>query len=106
MTDAPLDLVELAGGPMLTPAQRKRLQKVTKKNGYAAPPGGGPRGETCGSCEYLFRNRLQKTYLKCELMRAHWTGGAGTDVKARAPACREWKRPDPGRPVPPHGSGP
>ncbi|MDF9791412.1 hypothetical protein M2440_002113 [Methylorubrum extorquens] len=23
-------------------------------------------------------------------MRAHWTGGKGTDVLATAPACRNW----------------
>ena len=97
MTDDPgPDLVELAGGPMLTLAQRKALLwKKPKKHGYAAPPGTGPSGETCGSCAHLFRNRMAKTYLKCSLMRAHWTGGLGTDVRARSPACRNWKAKEP-----------
>jgi hypothetical protein len=34
---------------------------------------------------------MAKTYLKCELMKAYWTGGAGSDIKARAPACRRWE---------------
>lgn len=38
--------------------------------GYAAPPGTGPKGETCGSCAHLYRNRLAKTYLKCALIHS------------------------------------
>ena len=72
---------------------RRRRDPVP--NGYAARTGTGPAGETCGSCAHLYRNRMAKTYLKCGLMRAHWTGGRATDVLARAPACREWSRPDP-----------
>ena len=74
-------------------ALRQMKRKTTQPNGYAARPGSGPEGETCGSCKHLYRNRLAKTYLKCALMRRHWTGGAGTDVKARAPACRNWEAP-------------
>lgn len=62
-----------------------------KKGGYADHPGTGPEGETCGSCQHLFRNEMARTYLKCALMRAKWMGGGGTDVKARAPACAKWE---------------
>ena len=86
-----VDLFDLANGPMLSPEQRKKLQDKPKKSGHAAPPGTGPSGETCGSCKSLFRNRMQKTYLKCELMRAQWTGGAGTDIRARDAACKKWE---------------
>jgi hypothetical protein len=57
---------------------------------YAAVPGSGPAGETCGSCGNLYRRSLASDYLKCLLVKSNWTGGAGTDVKARAPACKYW----------------
>lgn len=63
-----------------------------KKNGYAAQPGTGPAGECCKTCAHLYRNKWAKTYLKCDLMRAVWTGGAGTDVKASSPACRRFEK--------------
>jgi len=59
--------------------------------GYAAPPGSGPEGETCGTCNHLYRRKMAKTYLKCELMQARWTGGKGTDVRSRSPACLRWE---------------
>lgn len=62
----------------------------TPARGYAARPGSGPAGETCGSCRHLVRKRMSRAYLKCELMRAVWTGGHGTDVLARSPACAKW----------------
>jgi hypothetical protein len=77
----------------LTPAERRRLLKATrsKKTGHAAPPGTGPEGETCGSCEHLFRNSMARTYFKCLLRRSTWTGGFGTDVRVRDPACKHWE---------------
>lgn len=63
-----------------------------KRHGYAAPPGSGPTGETCKSCKNLTRKVLAGTFLKCALMSAHWTGGYGTDVLARSPACRRWDK--------------
>lgn len=75
----------------LTPQERKRLRAGTTPKGYAALPGTGPAGETCGSCGHLARRQMARVYLKCELMRAQWTGGAGTDVRAGSPACRRWQ---------------
>jgi hypothetical protein len=72
-------------------ARAMSKRKSPKPNGYAAQPGTGPAGETCGTCKHIYRNRLAKTYLKCNLMSAHWTGGGATDIKARAPACRRWE---------------
>jgi len=63
--------------------------------GHAAPPGSGPQGETCGSCEHIFRKSLSKTYIKCALARARWTGGGGTDIRVRDPACRLWEKAKP-----------
>src|SRR5690349_4201789 len=65
-------------------------RKPTKPNGYAAPPGTGPDGRTCADCQHYCIKRMGNTYRKCGLMRANWTGGPGTDIKARAPACRNF----------------
>lgn len=73
-------------------ARRQMKRKGTQPQGYAAMPGSGPEGETCGSCKHLCRKRMAKTYLKCGLMRRHWTGGTATDVRAKAPACRNWEK--------------
>jgi hypothetical protein len=92
----PLDLIALAAGPMLTPVQRRKLAPPcgTGARGHVAPPGTGPEGETCGSCKHLFRNQMAKTYLKCSLNRAKWTGGKKSDVLARDAACSKWERPE------------
>jgi ribosomal protein L37AE/L43A len=63
---------------------------ASRRKGHAGVPGRGPKDETCGSCASLHRNRMASIYLKCELSRHRWTGGAGTDVKAKDPACEFW----------------
>lgn len=80
----------------LTPQERRLLFKTParKNTGYAAPPGTGPEGETCKTCKHIYRKRLAGTYIKCDLMRAIWTGGGGTDIKAGSPACARWEAPD------------
>lgn len=80
----------------LTPAQRKALYasgKKLKQSGYAYPPGGGPEGETCGSCKHKVRRNDSsvKVFLKCGLRKAAWTNGPGTDILARSPACKAWE---------------
>lgn len=65
-------------------------QRKLAKGGYAARPGSGPEGETCKTCEHIARKEMGKTYLKCGLMQAQWTGGPGTDIRASAPACSKW----------------
>lgn len=75
----------------LTPAERKKMNRRTPvPRGHAWKPGTGPTGETCGTCRHLYRNRMAKTYLKCALMQVQWTGGAGTDVRAKDAACKFW----------------
>jgi hypothetical protein len=74
----------------LTPQERKQLRAVTTPKGYAALPGTGPAGETCGSCGNLARRQSARTYLKCALMQRGWTRGSASDVRARAPACSRW----------------
>lgn len=77
-------------GPMKGP--RKHGKRGPRQAGYASLPRSGPAGETCGSCCHLYRKHLSKTYPKCLLMRAHWTGGKGSDVKVKSPACRHWEK--------------
>lgn len=72
--------------------KRQRRSRDPKPKGYAALPGTGPQGETCKTCRHLYRRQYAKTYLKCYLMRAHWTGGRGSDIKAGSPACRHWEK--------------
>lgn len=54
--------------------------------------GSGPEGETCRTCVHKVRVKMHDyKYLKCNLMRERWTMGAGSDIKAGWPACREWE---------------
>jgi len=69
----------------------KKGRRPTQKRGGADKPGTGPQGETCKTCRHIYRNEMAKTYLKCGLMRAVWTGGPATDIKASWPACSKWE---------------
>lgn len=82
-----------AGLPTAKGRGPKGGKRYTLPAGYAALPGTGPAGETCGSCKYMARcgNGGSKTWRKCELMQLKWTGGPKTDVLARSPACRRWE---------------
>lgn len=76
---------------MVYPKQRK----PTVKNGYAAQPGTGPAGEVCKSCVHklsMESNSGSKRFIKCELRRATWTHGEGTDIVAHSPACNKWEK--------------
>ena len=66
-------------------------------NGYAADPGTGPAGETCGSCAHYEPGRFKK----CGIGRK--SNGPGTDILKSAPACHRWvKAPEPApKPVKP-----
>lgn len=88
MTDRVADLFNLDRA--LTPEERRGLRRGRPLKGYAAPPGSGPTGETCKSCQHLVRRVKARTYLKCGLMERGWTGGAATDVRASSPACSRW----------------
>lgn len=78
----------------LTPAERKKLFGGTvpaKRRGHAAQPGSGPAGKTCQHCKHLRWTATATRHFKCDLMRAHWTGGYATDIKARDAACSKWE---------------
>jgi len=77
----------------LTPDERKKLKRKDPiPRGHAWTPGTGPEGETCGTCKHLYRRQMGKTYLKCGLNRARWTGGKGSDIRARDDACKKWEK--------------
>lgn len=78
------------------PMRPKPKRKPTQPRGYADRPGTGPKGETCKTCRHYTRTatRSGKEFRKCLLMRAAWTHGPGTDIKAGAPACQKWERVD------------
>lgn len=67
-------------------------RKPTEPKGYAGLPGTGPAGETCKTCRHKAApGDTARVYWKCRLMRAHWTGGPGTDIRMRSPACSKWE---------------
>jgi hypothetical protein len=59
--------------------------------GYAAPPGTGPPGETCKTCRFSVARKMSKNYWKCLKMQPLWTGGPGSDIRLKAPACKYWE---------------
>ena len=67
--------------------------KAKPRTGYAADPGTGPKDERCNTCAHFCRVKYANTYFKCGLRRPNWTGGSGTDIRARSPACRFWEAP-------------
>lgn len=83
--------VDLLGDTIVEHVSEAR-RKPTKPNGYAGTPGRGPDGETCRSCDHKRStgSSTARAYWKCGLMHAHWTGGPGTDIRMRSPACQFW----------------
>ncbi len=71
---------------------RERKRGSPQRRGYANPPGTGPEGETCGTCKHHVIKRMSRRYHKCYLTRQTWTGGQGSDILVRAPACKLWER--------------
>lgn len=90
MTELDLFGQEISAEP--PPIMRDGKRRPTPKKGYAAAPGTGPAGETCKTCRHLARLQYAKVYLKCALRRPTWTGGPGTDILAKSPACEKWER--------------
>lgn len=75
---------------MILPPQSRAAR--VKRKGHAGNPGRGPEGETCGSCQsYAINEYHGKTWRKCELARANWTHGPGSDIRKKDPACEFWK---------------
>jgi hypothetical protein len=78
----------------MTPEERKALfKRVPVLKGHASLPGSGPSGETCRSCKHkAYQGGCAGDYIKCGLMRANWTRGRATDIRARDAACDKWAR--------------
>lgn len=61
--------------------------------GYPRPPGTGPAGQTCKTCQFLCRLKPhRKVYLKCLMNERRWTNGPGSDIRAGSPACALWEK--------------
>jgi len=75
---------------ILPPSAKARV----KRQGHAGNPGRGPAGETCGTCQHYCTVSYAKTYRKCELARANWTHGPGSDIRKKDPACEFWAASD------------
>lgn len=84
---------------VLAPSPRVRGKHYVEPRGYAAPPGTGPEGKTCRDCAHYARNYTGsgKSFPKCNLARAKWTGGRGSDILARAPACNRFEEGGPAK---------
>lgn len=94
----PLSMADLMAEGMRQRAIERGLgishRKPTVKNGYAAPPGTGPEGMTCKTCKHKRSMESQggtKRWIKCELRRATWTNGPGSDILAKSPACNKFE---------------
>ncbi|HEV2862870.1 MAG TPA: hypothetical protein VGX48_17775 [Pyrinomonadaceae bacterium] len=72
-------------------------RKPTRPQGYAATPGTGPDGETCGTCKHHVVITYSKDYHKCLEFRrrgGRWTHGPGSDIRVGSPACKLWEAKD------------
>lgn len=77
--------------PLVLENPKPRGKHYVEPRGYADLPGTGPAGKTCLDCKHYTLNRMAKSYPKCGLNRARWTGGRGSDILAKAPACRRFE---------------
>jgi hypothetical protein len=101
MTDLFGDLLTYQTADGRTVEAKPRGKHYVEPRGGADRPGTGPKGETCGSCEHLFRVRTGsgKSFPKCLLNRAKWTHGGATDVRVRWDACSKWEAKKPETPI-------
>jgi hypothetical protein len=76
-----LTFTTMGGETVIVPVRGKHY---VQQRGYAAPPGTGPVGETCGKCKHIV---VWAKFRKCGLTRAKWTSGPKTDILSRSPAC-------------------
>lgn len=73
--------------------QPSRGKHYVQPGGYAFPPGTGPRGETCRTCQHKLSVDIGSRIVpKCELVRPNWTHSRRTDILVSSPACQYWKK--------------
>ena len=82
--------LDLLGDPVdLNPPLPRGRQKI---RGYAADPGSGPEGETCGGCQHSIRQEYHtRTYWKCGHDQGRISRSAATDIRKSSPACKLWE---------------
>lgn len=76
-----------------TPAdlRREKNRKYSRPRGHAAPPGSGPKGETCKTCEHCTVHKgNSRSYTKCDLVKP--SNGPATDIRQKDPACSRWEK--------------
>jgi hypothetical protein len=85
---------DMLGGKDVPASRLKRgrgARLPVAREGWAARPGSGPEGETCGSCLHCDPRHFRKTYYKCAARPGdHWKGGRKTDIRPLDPACEKW----------------
>jgi hypothetical protein len=81
-----LTFTTMGGDTVTVPVRGKHY---IQPRGYAAPPGTGPAGETCGSCQH---DSASRRYHKCLLNAAAWGHTRRSDILARSPACAKWEK--------------
>ncbi|MEN9575632.1 MAG: hypothetical protein RL514_3487 [Verrucomicrobiota bacterium] len=87
-----LPLPAVRGESVITNRHGRTVYK-TKAKGYARPPGTGPAGEKCKTCDHCWRvEGGSKFFFKCDVIQFRWTHGPGTDIKANSPACELWAK--------------
>lgn len=85
--------VDLFGNVVRVPLKLKRVGA----NGYPYPPGSGPEGETCATCEFKIKvNGGRKNYWKCVKFHSprttrQWSGSISSDIRLASPACKLWE---------------
>lgn len=69
-----------------------------RANGYPKPPGSGPAGQTCQTCEYktVIEIRSGRRFWKClkfksPLVERKWSGSISSDIRLKSPACSLWE---------------
>lgn len=90
------EAVALKRPPLVLDGNTKpRGKHYVEPRGYVDMPGTGPEGKQCRHCKhYAHQSGVAGSFPKCGLNRARWTGGRGSDILARAPACRRFEAND------------
>lgn len=83
---------DLFGNAVLDLPVSSHANRKTICNGYARPPGTGPAGETCKTCQHATATGpYNRTFYKCAVIRHRWTHGPGTDIRLKSAACELWQ---------------
>ncbi len=75
--------------PSMSPEERRRLRERTTNPKARASGLPGPSGEKCKTCIHAKANtmRSRKRFYKCAIAQRKATGGPGTDIRLKDPAC-------------------